>query len=156
MTRQWKIRIGMPTNPVWLSIAKRSGRPVYEALSCFTVIAMNPRWSDERVAECLDMQPDSVARIRKSLAGYVDPSRFIRPCQRELSVSSREWSALRAHVFKRDDYKCAYCGARGLRLECDHVIPASRGGSDDLDNLTTACRPCNRSKRDKLLSEWSR
>lgn len=65
-----------------------------------------------------------------------------------------EWVALRATVFERDDYTCTYCGARGGTLECDHVIPVAKRGSNALSNLTTACKPCNRSKRDKLLSQW--
>lgn len=65
-----------------------------------------------------------------------------------------KWIALRKAVFIRDDFTCAYCGQRGGRLECDHVMPASRGGSNDIGNLTTACFKCNRSKRDKTLAEW--
>lgn len=36
----------------------------------------------------------------------------------------------------------------------DHVVPISKGGSNEDTNLVTACLPCNRSKRDKLVSEW--
>jgi hypothetical protein len=68
--------------------------------------------------------------------------------------SQADWAALRSEVFERDDYTCQYCGTRGGRLECDHVYPVSRGGSNDLGNLATACLPCNRSKRDKTVSEW--
>lgn len=32
----------------------------------------------------------------------------------------------------------------------DHIIPCSRGGSDDLDNLQLAHRKCNRLKSDKM------
>jgi 5-methylcytosine-specific restriction endonuclease McrA len=39
-------------------------------------------------------------------------------------------------------------------LECDHVIPVSRGGKNHIENLATACFKCNRSKNDNLLSEW--
>lgn len=59
-------------------------------------------------------------------------------------------------MFARDNYTCRYCGARNVRLACDHVIPASRGGSDEMDNLVTACIPCNSSKRDKTPEEWFR
>lgn len=72
---------------------------------------------------------------------------LVRPFQ-------KEWSALRATVFARDDYTCVYCGERGARLECDHVHPVAKGGGHDLSNLATACFRCNRSKRDKLLSVW--
>lgn len=64
------------------------------------------------------------------------------------------WAALRAAVFKRDDFTCTYCGERGRRLECDHIEPVARGGQHGMDNLTTACLACNRSKRDKTLAEW--
>jgi hypothetical protein len=61
---------------------------------------------------------------------------------------------LRMTIFKRDNFTCHYCGTRGERLECDHVIPVSRGGTDDIWNLVTACRPCNRSKGAKTIEEW--
>lgn len=66
------------------------------------------------------------------------------------------WRVLRVTVFERDDFTCQYCGARGVSLQCDHIIPVSRGGSNELDNLTTACRPCNQSKRAKTPEEWQR
>jgi hypothetical protein len=66
------------------------------------------------------------------------------------------WQSLRAAIFRRDNYTCQYCGAAGARLECDHVVPVSRGGSNDESNLVTACFTCNRSKRDKTLAEWVR
>lgn len=73
---------------------------------------------------------------------------------RRLDVSEVEWAALRAAVFERDSYTCLYCGACGVRLECDHVVPVSLGGASTMDNLATACLPCNRSKGAKTLSEW--
>lgn len=48
--------------------------------------------------------------------------------------------------------RCAYCG--GPYEHLDHVIPLSRGGTAWPANLRPACRKCNLSKRDKLLSEW--
>jgi hypothetical protein len=64
------------------------------------------------------------------------------------------WSELRKEVFKRDQYKCVYCGKVGGVLECDHIIPFSKGGSNDLNNLTTSCRKCNRQKKDKSVIEF--
>jgi hypothetical protein len=48
-------------------------------------------------------------------------------------------------VWDRDDWQCVFCGGH-RRLTVDHVIPVSRGGTDDLDNLQTACWSCNSSK----------
>ncbi len=69
---------------------------------------------------------------------------------------AHEWAALRAAVFERDDYTCQYCGARGGRLECDHIHPVAKGGDSDMNNLATACFRCNRSKRAKTVQEWVR
>lgn len=68
--------------------------------------------------------------------------------------SGAEWKRLRKMVFERDDFTCQYCFKRGGRLECDHMIPVSRGGTDDPKNLATACFSCNRSKRAKTPAEW--
>ena len=65
-----------------------------------------------------------------------------------------EWSKIRTRIFTRDDYTCQYCGARGGRLECDHITPVSRGGTNDDNNLCAACFSCNRSKRAKTVEEW--
>lgn len=68
--------------------------------------------------------------------------------------SGPTWVKLRAETFARDDYTCRYCGERGGRLECDHIQPVSRGGSNDPENLATSCFDCNRAKRDKTVEEW--
>lgn len=65
-----------------------------------------------------------------------------------------EWAHIRLRIFERDDYTCRYCGERGGKLECDHVVPVAKGGSHEDDNLVTACFGCNRSKRDKTVEEW--
>ena len=62
---------------------------------------------------------------------------------------------VRFFVLKRDNFTCVYCGrsASEVTLEIDHKIPVSRGGSNDVDNLVTACRSCNLGKSDILLEE---
>lgn len=70
--------------------------------------------------------------------------------------SINEWITLRQFVFKRDNFTCQYCGSRGGKLECDHIVPVSKGGSHEIWNLTTACFKCNRAKGSKLLKEWRR
>lgn len=56
---------------------------------------------------------------------------------------------LRTAVFERDSFTCRYCGNAEYErrwLVADHVVPPEKGGSDALDNLVTACRPCNKRK----------
>lgn len=67
--------------------------------------------------------------------------------------SSSTWEALRKKVFARDSYTCQYCG-NTTELECDHIVPVSRGGTHAIDNLTAACRKCNRTKSAMTVEEW--
>lgn len=56
----------------------------------------------------------------------------------------------RRAVFARDDWTCQYCGSRS-NLTVDHVIPRSKGGSSDWENIVASCAPCNRRKGNLLL-----
>lgn len=60
---------------------------------------------------------------------------------------------VRRLVLNRDGNACRYCGS-GENLQLDHIRPHSRGGSDEPENLCTACRCCNISKSDRTPSEW--
>jgi hypothetical protein len=64
---------------------------------------------------------------------------------------------IRFEVFKRDKFTCQYCGASApdVILEVDHIKPVSKGGTNDILNLVTACRHCNRGKTNKELSDNS-
>jgi 5-methylcytosine-specific restriction endonuclease McrA len=55
----------------------------------------------------------------------------------------------RRAVFARDGWQCQYCGAR-TSLTVDHVIPRSKGGGSDWENIVASCAPCNRRKGDRL------
>lgn len=54
----------------------------------------------------------------------------------------------RFEVFKIDGFTCQYCGRKSpeVILEADHIVPASKGGKEELGNLITSCRDCNRGK----------
>ena len=56
---------------------------------------------------------------------------------------------VRIFVWRRDEGRCVQCGSNE-RLEFDHVIPLSRGGSSTERNLQLLCEFCNRSKSDKI------
>jgi len=70
------------------------------------------------------------------------------------------------HLFTAQRGKCYYCGkkltppGKGKKqghqrsYQVDHIVPLSRGGRNDRDNLVLACPPCNESKGGRLLCEW--
>jgi len=59
-------------------------------------------------------------------------------------------------IMERDNFTCTYCGKGypNVKLEVDHKIPLSRGGTHDYSNLTTACRQCNSTKSYKTEKEF--
>jgi len=60
---------------------------------------------------------------------------------------------LRYDVLKRDGFQCVYCGATaqdGVKLHIDHIIPISKGGKTEINNLQTLCDRCNLGKSAKL------
>ena len=62
---------------------------------------------------------------------------------------------VRFEIFKRDGFKCCYCGETppSVTLEVDHIEPVSKGGSNDMNNLVTACFSCNRGKTNIQLDK---
>jgi hypothetical protein len=63
----------------------------------------------------------------------------------------------RFEVFKRDSFKCQYCGrpSPDVLLQVDHISPVSKGGEDDVLNLITSCVDCNLGKSDRELDDQS-
>lgn len=57
-------------------------------------------------------------------------------------------------VLERDGARCRYCGS-AKHPTIDHVVPKSRGGSDEPANLVVACRSCNARKGDRTPGEAS-
>lgn len=65
-------------------------------------------------------------------------------------------NSLRISVFERDKFKCVYCGLGakdGAVLNVDHIIPVSKGGSNESTNLQTLCRACNNGKADRIMPD---
>jgi 5-methylcytosine-specific restriction endonuclease McrA len=62
-------------------------------------------------------------------------------------------------LFARDDYRCQFCGRPQVALRSreyltrDHLIPLSRGGTNDWTNVLTACSACNTRKGNRLAEE---
>ncbi len=61
----------------------------------------------------------------------------------------------RMRVHRRDHYTCRYCGKVPENPQCDHVISRHYGGSNEMDNLVTACRSCNIMKGDMTPEEFA-
>jgi 5-methylcytosine-specific restriction endonuclease McrA len=66
-------------------------------------------------------------------------------------LTDAQWSALTSAWGG-----CAYCGATGVALQRDCLLPISRGGRYTLTNVVPACGSCNASKCNTEVTTWMR
>lgn len=95
---------------------------------------------------------------KKKFISYTTTKRYCSiNCQREAAkISQRQHKSINYwQILNRDNFKCQYCGRNPIQhnviLHIDHIKPKADGGTDDLDNLVTACDKCNYSKSDRPL-----
>lgn len=101
------------------------------------------RWGDDRAGYLFGYFE---AALDRELGRPVIPERAPGPKAR-LPISATK----RVAIFARDGYQCVRCGSKEPELlSLDHIIPVSKGGSDDAENLRTFCRSCNSSKGTKV------
>jgi hypothetical protein len=101
-----------------------------------------PDYSDEeliyQLMELEDKERQKFERLKHkfSLAKQEEKAKIKRlPIPEEVRIA----------VWRRDDGRCVKCGSRE-RLEYDHIIPLSKGGSDTVRNIELLCEKCNREK----------
>jgi diadenosine tetraphosphate (Ap4A) HIT family hydrolase/5-methylcytosine-specific restriction endonuclease McrA len=85
-----------------------------------------------RLDEYVTKRGDLIYQHRRQSSGYIAGS-------------------LRYEVLKRAEFHCELCGISAdlKALEVDHILPRSRGGGDDMENLQALCYSCNAMKRDR-------
>ena len=76
-----------------------------------------------------------------SLPSVIALKNFVQP--------SENPNFTRFNVFLRDKFTCQYCGDK-KDLTFDHLLPKSKGGLTDWNNVVTACSNCNVKKGGKL------
>lgn len=117
--------------------------------------AVNPDKFREASRKSATKHPETRCKYRAANPGKM---REIRRAANQKRRASAKTSTADAPTTKQmaDLMKdpCFYCGAKSDHA--DHVIPLSRGGTHDLDNLVPACAKCNFSKGAKLPAiEWN-
>lgn len=62
-------------------------------------------------------------------------------------------------IFASQHGRCKYCDVSltlgTVNCQIDHVLPLTRGGSHDPDNLAFACKSCNCRKSNRTPEEWA-
>ncbi len=90
--------------------------------------------------------------------GLIWLMRNVRPDARRVPPTKRiNWPKwVKPALMRRQGGICLYCGYRRTagNLEIEHIIPAVRGGSNEMDNLQLTCRPCNLRKGPQTDQEF--
>lgn len=100
-------------------------------------------------AELIEQRP--MASVRTVRQHYPFPS-VIRLCA-YLRIPFKKIELSRKNILRRDGHRCQYCGTTSPPLTVDHIIPRSRGGGDQWENLVCACIHCNNKKGNRTPEE---
>ena len=82
------------------------------------------------------------------IAKNTNPPRERTPQERRRAQATRSTHKHRKTLLELANNKCVICGSTA-DLCIDHIVPITKGGSDDLDNLQILCRSCNSRKKNR-------
>jgi TPR repeat protein len=137
----------------WMSLAAAQGYEGADEHSNAMALKMSAEQREEsqRRIEAFKIRPEEKDQsqdcgIIERLAKMGDhEAQAMLAWQRSRTISSE----VRREVWRRDEGKCVKCGSRE-RLEYDHIIPFSEGGSNTTRNIELLCESCNRAKSDSV------
>lgn len=74
------------------------------------------------------------------------------PARNATKPNYHRFRKLRLLVLQRDEFTCHWCGTEVTpeTADVDHLTPRALGGEDNMENLVTSCRACNRSRGARL------
>jgi hypothetical protein len=91
--------------------------------------------------ECIDKERKKFERLKNKFS----KDNKIQSTNTRTQISEK----VRIYVWRRDGGKCVLCNSQE-KLEYDHIIPVSKGGSNTERNIRLLCERCNREKGDKI------
>lgn len=102
----------------------------------------------KRIAKTQDWQNANREKVRTNVRN--------RTALRKSAEGSHTAEEILA-ILERQNWICVYCPASiRERRHMDHIVPLSKGGSNNADNIQGSCPTCNMRKSDKLPEEWER
>lgn len=62
----------------------------------------------------------------------------------------------RYYIYKRDNKKCFFCDKKlkYRQITLDHYLPLSKGGINEVFNMVTSCKKCNKYKKDNIPRDY--
>lgn len=163
----WRSWHGAPMDHKWSVIAARTGiKPGIVSAIAWALFDYASQQDERGTVDGFDVETysvysgfseDEITSVIQAMTdkeiivdGRLTNWKKIRvPRANEISPIRKSWLLIRRkiskEIFSRYDNKCNYCGSTE-NLEIDHIIPLSRGGTNDPDNLQILCKTCNRKK----------
>lgn len=124
----------------------------YEALGIVSIPrAVRLVWKGS--AEVLEFDGDRVLRSPRFVFKAPSVIRLLEYI--DVRARRRRSASKRVSILMRDRFRCQYCGMKGTAFELtlDHIVPRSRGGSTEPENLCAACFACNQRKGNRIPEE---
>jgi len=103
-------------------------------------------YSDEQIKLLILEDFDKERRYFEKLKAKFDEAEIVETDYERPRIPEK----VRIEVWRRDDGKCARCGSRE-KLEYDHIVPISKGGSNTTRNIELLCEKHNRSKSNNVV-----
>ncbi len=112
-------------------------------------LARNRAWRAAHPERHVEARQRNLEHVRK-VDVATQQRRRARLAEAPGELSTAEW----LEILEEFDNACAYCQARGVALEQEHMTPIVRGGRHDRSNVVPACRTCNARKHTRTLFEF--
>lgn len=64
-----------------------------------------------------------------------------------------DWDKIRYLVYKRDGFRCQFCGINGVPLHVHHKIPFMISRDNSPENLISLCASCHRKEDARIIKE---
>jgi 5-methylcytosine-specific restriction endonuclease McrA len=104
---------------------------------------------------------DRLLKYSPIASAEVETVRFDMQVMRNPNIQGKEYQQgelsgyeTREYLLEKWNRCCAYCGAKDVPLQVEHIKPRAIGGSNSVTNLTLACEPCNRKKGAKPVEDF--
>lgn len=129
----------------WFHAGIMETRAISKYIICFEIPSVIDKVVEKhRLAEKLLEKERKKSLEKQTLQDLIDVGMIMQGVKRE-PIPRMVVEA----IYSRDSGKCVFCGSTE-KIHIDHIIPFSKGGSNEVENLQLLCQKCNLEKSNKI------
>ena len=136
---------------------KKSFQPKEPAVPAI-VISAQPAEATTTAAESVQQAPETPTAAQPAAVQSVQPTQPVYPMIQPITKTPRRCftNKERSEIYIRDKGRCGICGEFIPLNEftIDHIVPISKGGTYDYDNLQCCCFKCNQLKSNEMPDDF--